>query len=105
MRTVLPGAALLLVPCLLGGLFGADDRRPNPSWKALPLVKEGKVAPDWVQVGHGGFAADDGALRTECDEKGLGMLLYKKEKFGDSQLRVVFKCKDAKSNSGVFVRI
>jgi hypothetical protein len=101
MRIVLPGAALLLIPCLLA----AEDRQPRSSWKALPLVKDGKVAPDWVHIGHGGFSVDDGALRTECDEKGMGLLLFKKEKFGDCQIRVVFKARDEKSNAGVFVRI
>jgi len=71
----------------------------------LPLIKDGKVDPSWVQVGWGGFAVDDGSLRTECDEKGMGLLLYRKEKFGNCQIRVVFKARDARSNSGVFVRI
>jgi hypothetical protein len=58
-----------------------------------------------MHVGRGGFVVDDGALRTECDPKGLGLLVYKKERFGNCQMRVVFKTKDAKSNSGVYVRI
>jgi hypothetical protein len=83
---------------------GADDR-PTNGWRALPLIKDGKVDPAWVQVGYGGFAVEDGSLRTEGDEKGLGLLLYRKEKFGDCQVRVVYRPKDAKSNSGVYVRI
>ncbi len=63
------------------------------------------MAPDWAQIGWGGFAVDGGALRTDCDERGMGLLLYKKEKFGDCQIRVVYRCKGGKSNSGVFVRI
>jgi hypothetical protein len=78
---------------------------PADGWRALPLVKEGKVDPAWVQLGYGRFVVEDGALRTDNDEKGLGLLLYRPEKFGDCQLRVVFKAKDAKSNSGVYVRI
>jgi hypothetical protein len=35
----------------------------------------------------------------------MGLLLYRREKFGNCQIRVVYKCKDAKSNAGVFVRI
>src|SRR5205814_890987 len=83
---------------------GADDR-PADGWRSLPLVTEGKVDPAWVQVGYGHFAVEDGTLRTEPDEKGLGLLLYRKEKFGNCQVRVVYKAKDARSNSGVFVRI
>jgi hypothetical protein len=56
-------------------------------------------------VGWGGFVVDDGALRTECHAKGLGLLFYGKERFGNCQIRVVFRSKDAKSNAGVFVRI
>jgi hypothetical protein len=48
---------------------------------------------------------DGDALKTECDPKGLGLLVYKKERFGNCQLRIVFKTKTAKSNSGVYVRI
>ena len=74
-------------------------------WRALPLIKDGKVDPAWVHVGYGSMTVIDGALRTESDERGLGLLLYPKEKFGDCQVRVVYKSKDAKSNSGVYVRI
>jgi hypothetical protein len=35
----------------------------------------------------------------------MGLLLYRKEKFGNCQIRVVYHCKDARSNSGVFVRV
>src|SRR5581483_6166981 len=59
----------------------------------------------WKQIGWGRFAVDGDSLRTDCDEKGMGLLLYDKEKFGNCQIRVVFKAKDAKSNAGVFVRV
>ena len=61
--------------------------------------------PNWVHVGWGGFVVDDGALRTECDPRGLGLLVHKKERFGNCQIRIVFKTQDEKSNSGVYVRI
>ena len=91
---------LLALP--IAGRAGGDDKQP---WRKLPLVKDGKVAPDWVMVGYGTMAVTDDGLRTDCDEKGMGLLLYTKETFGDCQIRVVFKCKDARSNAGVFVRI
>jgi quercetin dioxygenase-like cupin family protein len=81
-----------------------DDPRAD-AWRALPLVREGKVDPAWVQIGYGGFAVEDGSLRTQCDERGLGLLLYRPEQFGDCHIRVVYKSKDARSNAGVFVRI
>ena len=77
----------------------------EPAWRPLPLVTDGKVAEGWRQVGWGGFVVDDGALRTECDPKGLGLLVYQKERFGGCQIRVLFRSQDAKSNSGVHVRI
>src|SRR5882762_8756918 len=74
-------------------------------WRALPLVHDGKVDPSWIQIGWGGFVADEGTLRTAPDPKGLGLLVYKKENLGNCQIRVVFKTREARSNSGVYVRI
>lgn len=59
----------------------------------------------WAQIGWGGFAVDDGALRTVCDERGMGLLLYKVEKLGDCELRIVYRCEKPRSNSGVYVRL
>jgi hypothetical protein len=95
--------AVTLTLFLAGPTAAADE--PSAGWRALPLVKDGKVDPAWVHVGYGGFAVEDGALRTESDERGLGLLVYPKEKFGDCQIRVVYRAKDARSNSGVYVRI
>lgn len=83
-----------------GPASSSDDR-----WRALPLVTGGKIDAAWEQVGWGGFAVDGGSLRTECDERGMGLLVYKPEKFGDCQLRIVYRCEKPKSNAGVFVRI
>jgi hypothetical protein len=90
--------------CSLPVLRGADSSS-EPAWRPLPLITGGKVDPNWIHVGWGGFVVDDGALRTDCDPKGLGLLVYKKERLGNCQIRVVFKAKEAKSNSGVYVRI
>ena len=79
--------------------------KAETAWRPLPLITDGKVDPAWMHTGWGGFVVDDGALRTECDPKGLGLLVYKKDKFGNCQIRVVFKNKEARSNSGVYVRI
>jgi hypothetical protein len=83
-------------------LHAADGKS---EWRALPLIQNGKVDPNWMHVGWGGMVVDDGVLRTDCDPKGLGLLVYKKEKLGNCQIRVVFKAKEAKSNSGVYVRL
>lgn len=81
------------------------DASTSQSWRSLPLIKDGKVDPAWQQLGWGQLVVDNGSLRTECDERGLGLLLYQPEKFGNCQLRVVYRSKDARSNSGVYVRI
>ena len=83
----------------------AADSSAEAGWRSLPLVTNGKVDTNWVFLGWGKFVVDDGMLRTDCDAKGLGLLVYKKEKFGNCQIRVVVKPKEVKSNSGVYVRI
>ncbi|MCX8036497.1 MAG: DUF1080 domain-containing protein [Candidatus Sumerlaeia bacterium] len=74
-------------------------------WRTLPLITDGKVDPAWVQVGWGGFVVDGDALRTECDQRGMGLIFYKPEKFGNCQIRVVYRPETPKSNAGVFVRM
>src|SRR5688500_12137463 len=69
--------------------ISAADSKPDADWRALPLIADGKVHPNWTHVGYGSFVVDDGALRTECDPRGLGLLVYQKERFGNCQLRVV----------------
>jgi hypothetical protein len=95
---------LIISVCLslLVGTSGAQAERP---WRSLPLITNGQVDKNWAQIGWGGFTVDGDSLRTECDAKGMGLLLYTKERFGDCQIRVVYKCKDARSNAGVFIRI
>src|SRR5688572_30573744 len=103
MRLVAGLLAALLVGCQAVGNEGQE--RPAGEWRALPLIQNGKVHPDWVHTGFGAFVVDEGALRTECDARGLGLLVYSKERLGDCQIRVVYKSKDARSNAGVYVRI
>lgn len=83
----------------------AAETQVQLDWRPLPLITDGRIAEGWVHVGWGGFVVEGDALRTEPDPKGLGLLVYEKERLGNCQIRVVFKSKDAKSNSGVFVRI
>lgn len=83
---------------------GADSTSES-GWRSLPLITSGKIDRGWTHVGWGGFVVDDGALRTECDPKGLGLLVYKEERLGNCQIRVVFRSKDTKSNAGVYVRM
>ena len=100
-------AVIFLIAALacLGPLARGAEPQSEPAWRSLPLVTDGKVDANWIHVGWGGFVVDDGALRTDCDPKGLGLLVYKKERLGNCQIRVVFKPKEVKSNSGVYVRM
>src|SRR5581483_4821782 len=102
MRMVSSVARLLLLAAP-GAVLSAGGG--EQSWRMLPLIEGSRVADHWKQIGWGRFAVDGDSLRTDCDEKGMGLLLYDKEKFGNCQIRVVFKAKDAKSNAGVFVRV
>jgi hypothetical protein len=110
MRNI-PGSFTFALLVALGGCAsdGADKsdakKASSDGWRSIPLVENGKVARGWKHTGYGTFVVDDGALRTECDERGLGLLVHTKEKYGDCQLRVVYRAKDARSNAGVYVRI
>lgn len=94
---VLAGAVGIFAP-----VFAAAD---EAAWRVLPLVAQGKIAPEWQHTGHGAFAVEDEMLRTDCDPQGLGLLVYTKEKFGNCQIRIQYKPQQSKSNSGVYVRI
>jgi hypothetical protein len=74
-------------------------------WRALPLVVNGTLDSGWKHVGWGGFVVDQGAARTKVDARGMGLLVYTREKFGDCQIRIVYKSEKPESNSGVFIRI
>src|SRR5215213_7582552 len=108
-RCVTAAAALLLLVSCNKADLEPDGAKPvaaaERSWRSLPLIMDGKVDPAWFHTGYGTFTVDDGALRTDCDEKGLGLLVYGKEKLGDCQIRVVYRSKNPTSNSGVYVRI
>jgi hypothetical protein len=83
----------------------AHQESPAGTWRVLPLIADGRIHPAWKQVGWGGFVVDQGAARTECDERGMGLLVYTPEKFGGCQIRIVYRSEKPNSNAGVFVRI
>lgn len=102
-RPVIRPALLVVLLTLACGPFAAPGAEQN--WRSLPLIRDGNIDPNWVHVGWGGFVVEEGTLRTDCAAQGLGLLVYKKEKLGDCQLRVVFKTKEASCNSGIYVRL
>src|SRR5262245_5843368 len=90
LRSAFPRPRLLATAAAGIGLFPtlrwlrADETAADKDkgWRALPLIADGKIDPNWVHVGYGGFVVEDGALRTEPAANGLGLLVFKKERFG-----------------------
>ncbi len=74
-------------------------------WRVLPLVVNGKIDAAWKQVDWGGFIVDRDAARTQPDSRGMGLLVYTKERFGDCQIRVIYRSEKPESNSGVLIRL
>jgi hypothetical protein len=62
----------------------------------------GKDLTGWKMTGPGKFEIEDGMLKTTG---GMGLLYYQGEKFGGKRIRVVFKTKGDKDNSGVVIRM
>src|SRR5437762_12375927 len=86
--------AAAFVGCLVAGFTAvAAD-----SWRSLPLIDNGKVAADWQQAGWGTMVVEGDAIRTEPSERGLGLAVYTKEKFGNCEIRVVYRPKNARCN-------
>jgi Domain of Unknown Function (DUF1080) len=106
MRSVTGVVSIAFAAGASSGVLSSADDPPGGAWRPLPLSKDGKVEESWAHLGWGSFAVlEDGSLRTDCDPRGMGLLFYRKERFGDCQIRVVYRCDNARSNSGVFVRI
>src|SRR3954466_8017824 len=89
----------LTLACTVPALAEAPGDRAPSDWR--PLF-DGKTLDGWEHVGPGRFVVEDGQLRTEG---GMGLLWHSREKLGDCVLRVVYKTKTPRSNSGVYVRI
>jgi hypothetical protein len=102
---LLPVLTLLLGLGLLPFHAAAAESDNKATWRQLPLIADGKIDPSWMHLGWGKFVVDGDALRTECDAKGLGLLVYQKERLGNCQLRIVYRQKESKCNAGVYVRI
>jgi hypothetical protein len=104
-RAFVPPTTLLILLSWIGLVVMGNGEQPGRSWRSLRLIRDGRVDQNWTQIGWGGFVVDNDGLRTEVDEKGMGLLLYQRERFGNCQIRVVYRSKDSRSNAGVFVRI
>ncbi len=96
---------LIAITLVLAGAFSSAPSNAEDAWRSLPLIESGQVAADWKHVGFGKLVVDGHAVRTECDERGLGLAVWTKEKLGNCQIRVIFRTKDARANAGVIVRL
>jgi hypothetical protein len=94
-------SAAIVCACLVTIPVAAADA----PWRNLPLIENGKVAADWQQAGWGKMVVEDDAIRTEPDERGLGLLVYTKEKLGNCQIRIVYRPQNLRSNAGVHIRM
>jgi len=74
-------------------------------WRNLPLIVNGKVAAEWQHAGWGKMVVEGDVIRTEPDERGLGLLVNTKEKLGNCQIRIVYRPQNARSNAGVHIRM
>jgi hypothetical protein len=109
--------ATTLVGMLMGailvvtGVASAQSGRPKSAGSTPEAVsREAQWQPlfngtdltGWEHVGAGAFTIEDGQLKGQG---GMGLLWYTGKKLGDAVIRVVYKPVDARSNSGVFIRI
>lgn len=90
---------------LLALLLAVTLSAATADWRPLPLIENNRVAPAWQHVGFGEMIVEGDTLRTEPDARGLGLLVYTKETFGDCQIRVVYRPAEPKSNAGVHIRM
>ena len=85
--------AFLIVVTLMFPLASSADTRQ---------LFNGKDLTGWKHVGSGRFVVEEGLLHPEG---GVGLLWFEGEKVGDAVVRVIYKVKSLKDNSGVFIRI
>lgn len=71
----------------------------SSGWEVL---FDGKQTNGWEMVGPGELRLEKKELVTYG---GMGMLWYSQKKFGNCEIRVVFKLSRPDDNSGVFIRI
>jgi hypothetical protein len=91
------------VLCL--SIASAASAAADSEWRSIPLIENGKIASDWKYVGWGSMTVDKDQVATAPDERGLGLLLYTREKLGNCRIRVVYHPQNRRSNAGVFVRV
>src|SRR5258708_6673817 len=96
---------IVLVIVLLALSSPRIPQAADSSWRSLPLLQDGHLSPEWQHVGWGKFVVEGDTIRTEPDERGLGLLVYTKERLGNCQIRIVYRPQDSRDNSGIHIRM
>jgi hypothetical protein len=96
-RLLMAGLTVCLILLMTNNLSAAVP--DSVQWRQL---FNGKDLTGWKQVGPGSHYVEDGLLKSKG---GMGMLLWKGEKFGNCVIHVEFAMRDSNSNAGVFIRI
>ena len=98
-------STLVALALLLTAALPCPAQDASTFWRPLPLIQNGKLAPEWLIAGWGSMVVEGDAIRTVPSEKGLGVLVYTKEKFGNCQIRIVYRPADSRDNAGVHIRM
>ena len=98
-RRLIGFVALVVVASVAAPTLRAADAPKEGAAKAIELFN-GKDLTGWKHAGPGEFKVQDGTLVTSG---GMG-LLWTEQEFSDFTLRLQFKVKESKNNSGIFVR-
>jgi 3-keto-disaccharide hydrolase len=104
MDGLIPSMVFLYLGLTLSVLFlsaiwisaGAQDK---DKWIEL---FNGKDLTGWKHVGPGSMSVENGLIRGHG---GMGLLYYQGKKFGNCQIKAVWKMEKTNSNSGIFIRI
>jgi hypothetical protein len=94
-RAAVIAAVVLAIVIFVGPCAMAQGEGWQQLWN-------GKDLTNWKHVGPGRFVVENGTLKTVG---GMGLLWYTPRKFGECEIRVVYKTTKKSDNSGVFIRI
>jgi hypothetical protein len=79
----------------------ARELKPVSEPGYLPLIG-GSLEEEWDMVGSGNFQKFGNVIESQG---GIGLLVYKKEKFRNFSLKLDWRVMDTTDNSGVYVRV
>lgn len=77
----------------------ANAQIKDDDWSQL---FNGKDLTGWKHVGPGSMSVENGLIRGHG---GMGLLYYEGKKFGNCQIKAVWRMNDTNDNSGIFIRI